>query len=104
MKIKEISYVEGLEKAAKFFEALGHPIRLAIIKCVLESREASWSDIVKHLELLFGRMNPNTVNFHLTKLVLDGVLEKRGNKYVIAEKVARRILAVIVEELGPRDI
>lgn len=95
------SSAERLDRFARLFSALGHPLRLAIVECVLKCGGASWSDIVKYLESLFGRLNPNTINFHLTKLILDGVIRKVDGEYLVVESTLnRRVFSIIAEELG----
>jgi len=95
------SSLEELKRSARLFDLLGHPVRLAIVRYMCRNREAYWSDIVEYLESIFGRMNPNTVNFHITRLVMDGVLEKRDNKYVLVEgAIDPRMFNVLVEEAG----
>lgn len=45
-------------------KALGSSVRLKILKLLIDKGSLSWTEIQKNL-----KMNPNTLNFHLTKLI-----------------------------------
>jgi len=66
-------------RIAKHFEVLANPMRVAILKFLLED-DAGWNDLKRKLEKAgFGRVNPNTLAFHLTRLIEHGFVEKRGS-------------------------
>jgi DNA-binding transcriptional ArsR family regulator len=90
-----------LHALAELNDLLGHPIRLKIIAILMDNDGASWSDIVGELEKVMGRLNPNTVNFHLSKLISGGIVEKRGDdQYSIAEGVKdNEVLKAALAEL-----
>jgi len=85
-KDKEIgAKMKRLGSVANIGSLLGHPIRLLIVSLIANSGGASWSGISKELEGVMGRLNPNTINFHLSKLVAGGIVEKRGGRFLIAD-------------------
>lgn len=84
---KDSKLIEEIDRISRFNSLLGHPLRLAIIKDIYEHDEVSWSEIVEYLESIFGKLNPNTVNFHLTKLVLEKIVVKEGDIYRISEEI-----------------
>ena len=66
-------------KIAKHFEILANPMRVAILKLLLED-DASWNELKMKLEKTgFGKVNPNTLAFHLTRLIEHGFVEKKGS-------------------------
>lgn len=60
---------------------LSHPLRLRIIEFLNTHKTATWKEIIEDLENIFGRLNPNTINFHLTMLVNKKIIEKKEEKY-----------------------
>jgi|GEM_PF-3096240 DNA-binding transcriptional ArsR family regulator len=92
---------ERLISIAEMASLLGHPIRLKILSILIEREGAPWTDIVAELEKTMGRLNPNTVNFHLSKLILGGIIRKdENNVYHIKERVKEnRIFKVMLAEL-----
>jgi len=83
---------------------LSHPIRLRILRLLAES-DASWSELDRELEKIWGRLNPNTLNFHLTKLVNGGFVEKRGERFALTEKAKKsKILKAVLSELEVANI
>ena len=97
---------ERLSTVANIGNLLGHPIRLKIVSILMDHEGASWTDIVKGLERMVGRLNPNTVNFHLSKLILGGIVEKKGDdRYFITESMKdNRILKSMLAELKGREV
>ena len=70
---------EDTIRIAEHFEVLANPIRVAILKFLLED-DAGWNELKRKLEKAgFGRVNPNTLAFHLTRLIEHGFVEKRGS-------------------------
>ena len=68
------------ERIASRFEALSNPIRVMIVQLLLE-RQASWNELKKRLEERgLGRINPNSLSFHLSRLIEAGFVEKLGSE------------------------
>jgi ArsR family transcriptional regulator len=81
-----------LEKHAEQLSALGHPIRLSILRHVVQAgREgASAGDIQAHVDL-----PASTLSHHLKRLVAAGLLSTRGEgtfHYYAADFTALRTL------------
>jgi len=70
---------EEYTKVAGRFKLLSNPIRVGILRFLLEG-DAGWNDLKMRLEKSgFGRINPNTLSFHLTRLIEEGFVEKKGS-------------------------
>lgn len=52
-------------------KALGHKDRTKIIEILHNEGKQSWSNLISILDV-----NPNTLNFHLTKLVHSGLVKR----------------------------
>lgn len=99
------------DKISKKNEAFSNPIRILIVAIILATEEASWSQLKEKIEKIIDiGINPNTLTFHLAKLVGLEYLEKAGTKeqptYKIAKEKVAEIIAVvnptIVEEIKKR--
>lgn len=64
-----------LEKS-KRFELFSHPLRHLITLLMITRQEIGWAELLGVSSKLFGDVNPNTLNFHLSRLIEAGVLEK----------------------------
>jgi len=89
-----------LKRISLIGNMFGHPMRLLVLR-VVESRDgATWTQIKSAVEETYGPVNPNTLNFHLTKLVQGDVLRREGQDiYKIAtdSPVLRTALEQLVE-------
>ena len=74
---------------SKHCEVFGNPLRTFIALFVVAKGEASWSELKSVLEKRSGSINPNTLSFHIGKLIETGFLKKIGSesqpKYRIIE-------------------
>lgn len=68
--------VELAERFAKRQEALSNPYRALILAGLINKHEASWKDLKLFLEGIFEEVNPNTLSFHLNRLIGEGLVEK----------------------------
>ncbi len=96
----------SLNKVAAIINLLGHPVRLSIIQILYNQNGASWSQLTEWLEKNLGiQLNPNTINFHLTKLVQGKLVEKKGtdNYQVTADMRDNPILKIAINELKRRE-
>ena len=71
---------ELLHKRTGACELFGNPIRSLIALILHSIGEASWADIKSRVELLTGPMNPNTLSFHLGRLMKSGLIRKIGTE------------------------
>lgn len=79
----------GLLEKARLHEVLSHPLRLFILEYIKKKKGATWSELQKVLEdYAEKRLNPNSINFHLTRLIEAGLIRKEGveQRYVLTEK------------------
>lgn len=62
---------------SKKCEVFANPLRSFIALLILAKGEASWSELVSYLKKHVGDdINPNTLSFHIGKLITSGFLEK----------------------------
>jgi ArsR family transcriptional regulator len=90
--------VAKLEHHAAQLSALGHPVRLTILRFVVQSGEdgASAGQIQSHVDLA-----PSTLSHHLKRLVDAGLMTTRGEgtfHYYAAEYKALRALTEFLWE------
>ena len=90
------------EKISRKNDTFSNPIRVLIISVVLAKEEISWSQLKEYLEKIISiGVNPNTLSFHLAKLVEMGYLEKAGTKEQPAYKVSKAKISEITIYLDP---
>jgi DNA-binding HxlR family transcriptional regulator len=88
----QVMTTPGLEQYVKRYGALANKHRIVIVKFVRMKRKASWTEIEHALEQQFkGRINPNSLSFHLNKLIESGFLERTDSSYVLGQEGLRRI-------------
>ncbi len=68
-----------VDKIAKKHEALSNPIRIHLLSIVTALGEASWGRIKAVFESVHGGINPNTLAFHMKKLIECDLLIKYGS-------------------------
>ncbi|TSA57897.1 hypothetical protein D4R42_00710 [bacterium] len=81
MSIEEVRLIikEQVDKISKKCEIFSNPLRILIISTVLAEGETNWSNLKGNLEKMTGsNINPNTLSFHLNKLVEATYLQKAG--------------------------
>jgi len=69
-----------LMKVSKKCELFSNPIRSLIISFAIVKREVTWSELKKDLEQIIGSINPNTLSFHIRRLIDAGFLDKTGTR------------------------
>lgn len=85
------------EEIAKRNELFSNPLRILVLASIVARGVASWSEVKSDLEELVGPVNPNTLAFHINRLVEAGVVERRVGPRYAARKVPEG-LEVFVEE------
>ena len=63
---------------AERHETLANPFRVILLYVVSALGEAKWSDVRILLEKVLGGVNPNTLSFHLKRLIDAGWMVKTG--------------------------
>jgi hypothetical protein len=61
---------------SKNCEVFGNPLRAFIALLVVAKEEATWSELKSALEKRSGSINPNTLSFHIGKLIETDFLKK----------------------------
>ena len=65
-------------------EVLSNPFRALLLAIIVSKKSASWNDVKNRLGEAWGEFNPNTLVFHLNRLIDAGLVEKvtMGDRYV----------------------
>lgn len=72
-----MSLPEEIFSLTKKCEILGNPLRATIILIVAAKEETTWSDLKDSLQKLSGGgVNPNTLSFHIGRLMDTDLLKK----------------------------
>ena len=97
MKARQ-EFFSKVDEIVKEGTALANPIRVLILTIIAYKREVSWYEIKEILEEFIGRANPNTLAFHINKLVelefIERIGPKRSPRYVI-KKIPNEITILI---------
>ncbi len=76
-----ISIIERKASEYSVYALFSNPLRLLILKIIKDRGRASWNDIYYEVEKITGnRVNPNAINFHLTKLIKANIITKTESK------------------------
>lgn len=88
---------------SKKCEVFSNSLRSFIALLIVAKEEVAWSELKSTLEERVGSVNPNTLSFHIGKLMEAGFLEKldiEGQpRYRITEYGASEIKRMIGEDL-----
>lgn len=92
------------EKASKKNETFSNPLRVLMVSVILVKEETSWSQLKEILEKIIDTgVNPNTLSFHIAKLVQMSYLEKSGTSeqpvYRVSEDKISEIVACVAPEI-----
>lgn len=94
---------ELLFERSKRCEIFSNPLRMFIALVLFAKREVAWSELKSDIEKSIGSVNPNTLSFHIGRLMETGFLEKvdiEGQpKYRINEDRVSEIERVVGEDL-----
>ena len=114
---REISIVfhELLQQKVDECEIFSNPIRTTLALVIRARDEATWAEIKQSAEKITGVLNPNTISFHLNKLLKFGFIEKVGtdtqpryistqkNEEEIHTKLGNELLKLLKESLTNND-
>jgi len=99
-KHKIISLAETL---ASEFDILAHELRVLILAIIAAHGRITWTDLKSVLESIVGPVNPNTLAFHVRKLINSKYVEREGGpesviyKARIPDDVKRKIEPLVKE-------
>ncbi len=68
-------------------DALAHELRVLILTIIAAQGRVSWADLKSALERIVGSINPNTLAFHIKKLISRGYVEREGGPESVIYKV-----------------
>lgn len=90
-------------QASKKCELFANPLRSFIVTFVAVKEEVTWSELKEAIEKWAGRVNPNTLSFHLGELMNAGFVTKldvRGQpRYNIVNDKLSELKRLIGEDL-----
>lgn len=75
MALQERIFERARERSEKY-EIFSNPLRLFIALVLFAKREATWSELKGDLEESVGSVNPNTLSFHIGRLMGTGFVDK----------------------------
>ena len=84
-------------------ELFGNPLRFLIALLIVAKGETTWSELKKFLEKKFGGVNPNTLSFHIGRLMETGFLDKVKGDDQPRYRINENRLSEIEEMIG-RDL
>jgi arginine repressor len=71
-----LSLDELLAEASRQCELFSNPLRSLIAALITVKTELTWTQLKTTLEKQTGKINPNTLSFHLTELANAGYIQK----------------------------
>ena len=84
-------------------DALANPLRVIILAIIMASKNISWTELNANLEKITEkRLNSNSVNFHLSRLVKAGLVSKTDHRYkpTVAPQKINEDFANLVSKLN----
>lgn len=102
MNRKEEIKITTYESVSSTAFLLSHPLRIRIIEFLNIHKTATWKEIIEDLENIFGRLNPNTINFHLTMLVNKKIVEKEEEKYKLINSEKNELIKTALKMVSKR--
>jgi len=98
MAIEQLVY-----ERSKNCELFSNPLRTFIALWIVVKGETTWSELKSFLEKSVGRVNPNTLSFHISKLMETGFLDKVRSegqpRYRVNENQVPKIEKMIGKDL-----
>ncbi len=91
MHMPPVKAAADLVEKSRKYGALANPYRLAILRLVATKGKASWVQLDRELETVFEkRINPNSLSFHLRKLIESQFLTQSGSDYRLGRLGSKR--------------
>jgi DNA-binding PadR family transcriptional regulator len=76
--VKKLSFEDSLQESVEACEVFSNLQRSIIVLIIAVYEEISWTELKIKVEEVSGSINPNTLSFHLKKLVESGIIRKGG--------------------------
>jgi DNA-binding HxlR family transcriptional regulator len=80
MTLDKKALLTEIARIADKYDVLGNRLRILILVVLLARGRRSWNELKKEIEDLIGSpINPNTLSFHLKKLIQSELVTKIGS-------------------------
>jgi DNA-binding HxlR family transcriptional regulator len=100
MTLDKKALLNEIARIADKYDVLGNRLRILILVVLLARGRRSWSELKKEIEDLIGSpMNPNTLSFHLKKLIQSELVTKIGSIENLEYEIAPGKESEIPEEI-----
>jgi DNA-binding HxlR family transcriptional regulator len=80
MTLDKKALLNEIARIADKYDVLGNRLRILILVVLLARGRKSWNELKKEIEDLIGSpINPNTLSFHLKKLIQSELVTRIGS-------------------------
>jgi DNA-binding HxlR family transcriptional regulator len=100
MTLDKRELLNEIARIADKYDVLGNRLRTLILVVLLARGRRSWNELKKEIEDLIGSpINPNTLSFHLKKLIQSELVTKIGSIENLEYEIAPGKESEIPEEI-----
>jgi len=100
MALDKKALLNEIARIADKYDVLGNRLRILILVVLLARGRKSWNELKKEIEDLIGSpINPNTLSFHLKKLIQSELVTKIGSIENLEYEIAPGKESEIPEEI-----
>jgi DNA-binding HxlR family transcriptional regulator len=100
MTLDKKALLNEIARIADKYDVLGNRLRILILVVLLARGRKSWNKLKKEIEDLIGSpINPNTLSFHLKKLIQSELVTKIGSIENLEYEIAPGKESEIPEEI-----
>jgi hypothetical protein len=91
-----------IDRMSRECEVFSSPIRALITALILAKKELTWTQIKETVEQITGStMNPNTLGFHIGKLIEMEYIEKVGTKEQPIYRIIKANVPKAISDIDP---
>jgi DNA-binding HxlR family transcriptional regulator len=100
MTLDKKALLTEIARIADKYDVLGNRLRVLILVILLARGRRSWNELKREIEDLIGSpINPNTLSFHLKKLIQSELVTKIGSIENLEYEIAPGKESEIPEEI-----